>query len=85
MNKINNVKILLKKIIKDLENLKAIDIQSLDIKNRSALADFIVVASGNSSRHVNSIVTNLIKKNKKKSYLQRVWVKRIGLLLILEI
>ncbi len=66
MNKINNVKILLKKIIKDLENLKAIDIQSLDIKNRSALADFIVVASGNSSRHVNSIVTNLIKKNKKK-------------------
>ncbi len=66
MTKVKSVKILLNKIIKELENLKAIDIQSLDIKNRSALADFIVVASGTSSRHVNSIVTNLIKQNKKK-------------------
>ncbi len=66
MVKPHSVKILLKKILKELENLKAVDIQLLDIKNRSALADFIVIASGNSSRHVNSIVTNLIKNNKKK-------------------
>ena len=66
MVKPHSVKVLLKKILKELENLKAVDIQLLDIKNRSALADFIVIASGNSSRHVNSIVTNLIKNNKKK-------------------
>ena len=65
---VNNrkVKLLLDKILRELENLKAFEIQSLNIKNRSALADFIIIASGNSSRHVNSIVTNLIKNNKNK-------------------
>lgn len=66
MVKNRRVKLLLEKIIKDLEDLKAFEIQSLNIKNRSALADFIIIASGNSSRHVNSIVTNLIKNNKNK-------------------
>ena len=58
---VNNrkVKLLLDKILRELESLKAFEIQSLNIKNRSALADFIIIASGNSSRHVNSIVTNL--------------------------
>jgi len=49
-----------------LEKLKAVDIQFFDIKNRSALADFVIIASGTSSRHINSIVSNLIKNNKKK-------------------
>lgn len=66
MVKNRKVKLLLEKIIKELEDLKAFEIQSLNIKNRSALADFIIIASGNSSRHVNSIVTNLIKNNKNK-------------------
>ena len=66
MVKNRRVKLLLEKIIKELEDLKAFEIQSLNIKNRSALADFIIIASGNSSRHVNSIVTNLIKNNKNK-------------------
>lgn len=65
---VNNrkVKLLLEKILRELESLKAFEIQSLDIKNRSALADFIIIASGSSSRHVNSIVTNLVKNNKKR-------------------
>ena len=66
MVKNRKVELLLEKIIKELEDLKAFEIQSLNIKNRSALADFIIIASGNSSRHVNSIVTNLIKNNKNK-------------------
>jgi ribosome-associated protein len=65
---VNNrkVKLLLEKILRELESLKAFEIQSLNIKNRSALADFIIIASGSSSRHVNSIVTNLVKNNKKR-------------------
>ena len=66
MVKNRRVTLLLEKIIKELEDLKAFEIQSLNIKNRSALADFIIIASGSSSRHVNSIVTNLIKNNKNK-------------------
>ena len=66
MKSLGDVKNLLKKIIGELEKLKAVDIQFFDIKNRSALADFVIIASGTSSRHINSIVANLIKNNKKK-------------------
>ncbi len=65
--KINSeVKKFLSKILKDLENLKAVDIEVLNISNRSALADYIIVANGTSSRHINSIVNNIVKANKKK-------------------
>ncbi len=60
-----DVKKLLKKIVKDLEELKASDIEVLSIKNRSALADFMIVVSGSSSRHINSIVNKVVKSNKK--------------------
>ncbi len=66
MNQNSKIKKLLKKIVNELENFKAINIVVINIKNRSALADFIVVASGSSTRHVNSIVTNLIKNNKRQ-------------------
>ena len=84
---VNNrkVKLLLEKILRELENLKAFEIQSLNIKNRSALADFIIIASGSSSRHVNSIVTNLIKNNKKRVLSSEGLGIQIGLLLTLEI
>ncbi len=63
--KINlKLKKLLKKIVKDLEESKAKDIQVIDIKNRSALADYIIIVSGTSSRHINSIVSNIVKSNK---------------------
>ena len=55
---------LLKKIIKDLEDVKAKDIQIINIKNRSALGDYMVIVSGTSSRHLNSIVANIVKLNK---------------------
>ena len=64
--KINlGVKNLLKKIIKDLEELKAKNIEVLDIKNRSALGDYMILVNGTSSRHVNAIVNNIVKSNKK--------------------
>ena len=66
MNRKTNIKKLLKKITDQLDDLKAFDVVVIDIKNRSALADYLVIASGNSSRHLNSITSNLIKSNKKK-------------------
>ena len=61
-----DVKKLLKKLTNDLEDLKAIDIVTIDIRNRSSIADFLVIVSGNSSRHLNSITTNIQKNYKKK-------------------
>ena len=65
MKKINDVKKLLHKLQKDLALAKAIDIETIDIKNRSALGDYMIIVSGTSSRHINSIVNNIVKSNKK--------------------
>ena len=57
---------LLNKIIKDLEDVKAKNIQIINIKNRSALGDYMIIVSGTSSRHINSIVSNIVKLNKTR-------------------
>ena len=49
-----------------LEDDKAIDIKAIDLKDRSSIADFMIIASGNSSRQVSSMANNLIKKFKDK-------------------
>ena len=66
MNQHKNIKIFLKKIIKDLNDLKAVDIKFIDIKNRSALGDFLLIVTGSSSRHINSIARKIIENYKKK-------------------
>ena len=60
------VKKLLKELINDLEDLKAVNIVTIDIKKRSSIADYLIIVSGNSSRHLNSIATNIQKNYKKR-------------------
>ena len=62
MNQHKDIKNFLKKIIKDLNDLKAIDIKFIDIKNRSALGDFLLIVTGNSSRHIKSLIVKYILK-----------------------
>ena len=56
-----------------LEEFKAEDIVSLDVKNKSSVTDTMIIASGRSTRHVKSISDNIIKKLKK------VKIKPIGI------
>ena len=65
MRENNKIKNFLKEILKDLDELKAADIVTIDIKDRSALADYLIIASGNSSRHINSIASKNNQKNIK--------------------
>ena len=60
-----NIKKLLTKTLNILEELKALNIKTIDTKDRTSIADFIIVADGTSSRHVNSMANNLSKKLKK--------------------
>ena len=60
------IKKLLSLTFESLEDDKAIDIKAIDLKNRSSIADFMIIASGNSSRQVSSMANNLIKKFKDK-------------------
>lgn len=42
-----------------IDDLKGRDIISLDIRDKASFADYMVVASGNSNRHVKSIAQNV--------------------------
>jgi len=42
-----------------LDDMKATDIQIIDIRGKSSMADTIVLASGTSTRHVKSLANNV--------------------------
>ncbi|TQV73972.1 ribosome silencing factor [Aliikangiella marina] len=53
-------------IVDQLEEIKAQDIKILAIGEKSTIADYMVICSGTSSRHVKSIATLLIKELKER-------------------
>ena len=66
MRKNNKIEKFLRDILQDLDDLKAENIVKIDIKYRSALGDYLIIASGTSSRHINAIASKIIKENKKQ-------------------
>ncbi len=47
-----------------LEDLKAENIQVLDVRKQASFTDFMIFASGKSSRHVKSIAAEVVEKAK---------------------
>ena len=55
----------LKSIILDtLDSNKALDIVSIDLKNKSSMADYMIIASGTSSRHIQALSEQVLEKLK---------------------
>ncbi|MEP1145367.1 MAG: ribosome silencing factor [Henriciella sp.] len=54
-------------IIASLEDDKAEDLTTIDLTDKSSLADIMIIASGRSARHVSSIATHLAQKVKEKT------------------
>lgn len=48
-----------------LDDLKAKDVQEVDVRGKSSVTDLLVVVSGTSSRHVKSIADEVVKKAKQ--------------------
>ncbi|ATP11803.1 ribosome silencing factor [Bartonella henselae] len=55
-------------ILKSLEDTKAEDIVSIDIQGKSSLADYMVIASAHSQRHVSSVADHLLRTWKDSGY-----------------
>ena len=61
MDKITDLKQI---IIRTLDSNKAQDIVSIDLKDKSSMADYMIIASGTSSRHIQSLSEQVLNKLK---------------------
>ena len=61
MEKISDLKQI---VIKTLDINKAQDIVSIDLKDKSSMADYMIIASGTSSRHIQSLSEQVLEKLK---------------------
>jgi ribosome-associated protein len=52
-------------VVNALDDLKAVDAKIVDVRGLSSVMDFLVIASGNSSRHVKSLADNVVVKAKE--------------------
>ena len=57
----------LKNEIEDILNdNKAIEVKSINLKGKTSIADFMIIASGSSSRHIQALSEILVNSLKKK-------------------
>ena len=61
MDKISDLKEI---IINTLDLNKAQDIVTIDLKDKSSMADYMIIASGTSSRHIQSLSEQVLEKLK---------------------
>lgn len=62
MSEVINLKDL---IIETLDKNKAEDIAIIDLKDKSNIADFMIIATGRSNKHVSSVAQILVQKIKE--------------------
>lgn len=60
-----------------LEDMKAVDIVSIDVKGKSSMTDVLYVATGNSTRHVKSIA-EMVAINVKEAGVDIIGVEGKG-------
>ena len=60
----DNISELKQIIVKTLDVNKAQDIVSIDLKDKSSMADYMIIASGTSSRHIQSLSEQVLEKLK---------------------
>ena len=63
-------KIEINQLKNEIENIlndnKAIEVKSVNLRDKTSIADFMIIASGNSSRHIQALSEILINELKKK-------------------
>jgi len=64
--KIKEINQLREEIENILNDNKAIEVKSINLKDKTSIADFMIIASGNSSRHIQALSEILVNKLKEK-------------------
>ena len=44
-----------------LDDVKGVDVKALDVRGKTAITDFMVIATGTSGRHVKALADNVLK------------------------
>ena len=57
-------------VINTLDINKAQDIVSIDLKDKSSMADYMIIASGTSSRHIQSLSEQVLEKLKDNGIIE---------------
>ena len=65
--KINQLK---NEVVNILSENKATEIKSISLKDKTSIADFMIIASGNSSRHIQALSEILLDRLKKNGIAQ---------------
>lgn len=52
-------------VVNALEDVKGVDIASLDVRGKTAITDFMVIATGTSDRHVKALADNVLADARK--------------------
>jgi ribosome-associated protein len=55
----DNIEHIKQTVIESLENMKAKDVVILDVKPLTSMADYMIVASGTSKRHISAVAENV--------------------------
>ena len=55
-------------ILGALDDMKALEVKVLDVRGLTDIADYMVIASGTSDRHVRSVAQRVVEKTKQAGY-----------------
>ena len=68
MEKTSNLK---QEIINTLDSNKALDIIAIDLEGKSSIADYMIIASGTSSRHIQALSEQVFEKLANNRFIVR--------------
>ena len=56
-------------VLESLDDIKAVDVVCIDVRDKTELTDYMIVVSGTSSRHVKSIANNVVVDAKAAGFM----------------